>query len=55
MFNDTLLDKNITSQKSEVTKWQERFETMEAMYYAKFTAMEKMISQINSQSSFFAQ
>jgi len=55
MFNDTLLDKNITSQKQQVSKWQERFDNMETMYYAKFTAMEKMLSQLNSQSSFFMQ
>ncbi|MGL4738686.1 MAG: flagellar filament capping protein FliD, partial [Cellulosilyticaceae bacterium] len=50
-YNDKALDTNISEAKKEVTKLQERMTRMEDMYYKKFTAMEKMMSQLNNQSN----
>ena len=50
-YNDKVLTKNITNQKDEVSKLQNRMYRMEDMYYKRFAAMEKMMSQLNSQSS----
>lgn len=51
-YNDKVLTKNITDKKDEVSKLQKRMYAMEDMYYKRFTAMEKMMSQLNSQSNF---
>lgn len=50
LFNDLLWNTKITNQAKEIDKWQERLENMEKMYYSKFTAMEKLMSQLNSQT-----
>lgn len=54
LFNDKTLDKTITSQKTQTDKLIDKMETMEEMYYARFTAMEKMLTSLNSQSSYFS-
>lgn len=54
VFNDTLLNSKITEQNKETAKLKERQEKLEEMYYAKFTAMEKMLSQLNSQSTYLS-
>lgn len=51
LYNDLLWNKKITNQATETDKWQERLEKMETMYYNKFTAMEKLMSTMNAQSS----
>ena len=51
-YNDKVLSKNITSKSEEIEKLQERLYNMEDMYYARFTAMEKMMQQLNNQSSY---
>lgn len=50
-YNDKVLDKKITSAKDEVSKLEDRMYNMEDMYYKKFTAMEKMMQQLNNQSN----
>nr|WP_307991082.1 flagellar filament capping protein FliD [uncultured Niameybacter sp.] len=50
-YNDKALDKKITSVKDEVSKLEDRMYRMEDMYYKKFTAMEKMMQQLNNQSN----
>lgn len=54
LFNDKQLDKNIKSQKEKTNDLIEKMEDMEDLYYARFTAMEKMLTSLNSQSSYFA-
>ena len=51
LFNDKLLDKSIEAKEDEVSKLEERMARMEDLYYSQFTAMEKAISEMNSQSS----
>lgn len=51
LFNDKHLEKEISNQKDEVAKLEDRMARMESMYYKQFTAMEKMLSQLNNQSS----
>lgn len=51
-YNDKLLTKKITAQEELIEKLQERMDSMEDMYYSRFTAMEKMMSQLNSQSDY---
>lgn len=50
LFNDTLLTDKRTSQSDITDKWEERLETMKAMYYSRFTAMETALSKLNSQT-----
>ena len=50
-YNDKALDKKITVAKDDVKKLEERMYRMEDMYYKRFTAMEKMMQKLNSQSS----
>ncbi|MGL6174142.1 MAG: flagellar filament capping protein FliD [Cellulosilyticaceae bacterium] len=54
LFNDKVLDKKITEQKEKTKKLEDQMKRMEGLYYKKFTAMEKMMSQLNSQSSWLA-
>lgn len=51
VFSDTKLDSDIKSEIENNRKLQEKLEDMEDAYYKKFTAMEKMIQQLNTQSS----
>lgn len=50
-YNDKALDKKISTAKDDVSKLEERMIRMEDMYYKKFTAMEKMMQQLNNQSN----
>lgn len=51
LYSDLLWNKKITNQATETDKWQDRLEKMEELYYKKFTAMEKLMSTMNSQAS----
>ena len=51
LFNDKLLDQSIKDKEDEVSELEERMARMEDLYYSQFTAMEKAISEMNSQSS----
>lgn len=51
-YNDKLLTQNISDQEEVIAKLEERMYNMEDMYYARFTAMEKMLSQLNSQGDY---
>lgn len=50
-YNDYVIKESIKSSKSAVTKAKEKYEAMRKIYQAKFTAMEKALSTINSQGS----
>lgn len=54
LFNDKLLDKQIWDKKDEASALEKKMYEMEDAYYKKFAAMEKMMSQLNSQSSWLA-
>ncbi len=45
----------LTDVNKQIDKLQERYTRLENMYYARFTAMEKALSQLNSQSSWLSQ
>lgn len=51
VFSDAKLDKNIQEEIAKGKKLQERVDKMQDLYYKKFTAMEKMMQKLNSQSS----
>jgi flagellar hook-associated protein 2 len=51
LFADKVLTKEIKSSEDRISVLEGRLVKQEELYYAKFTAMEKMLSQLNSQSS----
>lgn len=51
IFNDTTQNNKITDEAERIDDLTDRMDEMEEMYYAKFTAMEKAMQQLNSQSS----
>lgn len=54
-YNDKLLNKKIEDAEDKLEELQDKYDMMEELYYNKFTAMEKMMSQLNSQSSWITQ
>lgn len=48
------IEKQITNVQSQIDRWTRTLESNEKKYYAKFTAMETAIAQMNSQSSWFS-
>lgn len=55
LFNDKALDKQVNSYTDKISDLQERYTTLETMYYEKFSAMETAINKLNSQSSWLEQ
>lgn len=55
IFNDKLILTEITQKSDEIINAQSRYDRMETYYYAKFTAMESMMNQYNSQSTWLSQ
>ena len=53
-FSDKIQTSNISNYEDEIVIAQNRFDRLEAMYYKKFTAMEKAMQQMSSQSNMFA-
>ena len=53
-FNDKLETQKIDKYKDDLVVAKARYERLENMYYAKFTAMEQAMQEMNSQSSMFA-
>jgi flagellar hook-associated protein 2 len=54
LFADKVLTKQITDSTDKISTLEDRLVKQEDLYYAKFTAMEKMLSQLNSQSSWLS-
>ena len=50
-YNDKQIDKQVKTYESKIADLEERMAAVESRYYAQFTAMEKMMQQMNSQSS----
>ena len=53
-YNDKTLVENIKDSNSKLKELEERYERMEAIYFAKFTAMETALSQLNAQGDSIA-
>lgn len=53
-FSDKTQTTNISRFEREIESAQERYDRLEAVYYKKFTAMEKAMQQMSSQSNMFA-
>lgn len=53
--DNSTISKKIKKMDQEITKWQERLVKIEDRYWKQFTAMEKALSQMNSQSSWMQQ
>lgn len=53
-FADKVQTDNISKYERDIDNAQERYDSLEAMYYKKFTAMEKAMQQMTSQSNMFA-
>ena len=54
-YNDKVIAKKVQTFDSEISTLEDRMYKMEAMYVARFAAMEKMLSSLNSQSSWLSQ
>lgn len=55
IFNDKLLTTSIQAKEKAIISAEERLTRMENIYYKRFTAMEKMLNQYNSQSAWLSQ
>jgi flagellar hook-associated protein 2 len=53
--DNSIISKRIAQMNEEISKWQDRLVTIEDRYWKQFTAMEKALSQMNSQSSWMQQ
>ncbi|GAB6158036.1 flagellar hook-associated protein 2 [Desulfotomaculum varum] len=55
LVDSSALGKQISSLDKEIAAWQDKLKTIENNYWKKFTALEKAINQMNSQSAWLAQ
>ncbi|TWT03675.1 flagellar filament capping protein FliD [Planomicrobium sp. CPCC 101079] len=53
--DNSTISKKIKQMNEEITRWQDRLVTIEDRYWRQFTAMEKAMSQMNSQSTWMQQ
>lgn len=53
-FADKTITDNLSTYAKELITAQSKYDTLETMYYKKFTAMETAMNKINSQSSLFS-
>lgn len=54
LFNDKLLDQNMRKMSETIKKAEAKYTRIENMYYKQFTAMEKMLNSLNSQSAWLS-
>ncbi|WP_069998863.1 flagellar filament capping protein FliD [Cellulosilyticum sp. I15G10I2] len=54
-YHDIIDREKLIGVNKQIDKLQDRYSRLENMYYARFTAMEKALSQLNSQSSWLSQ
>lgn len=50
-YNDVDISKKIKNYETEISDWETKLESMENRYYSQFTAMEKALANLQSQSS----
>ena len=55
LVDNSTMGKNLTRMNEDIAKWERRLQEIEDRYWRKFTAMEKAMSQFNSQGSWLAQ
>ncbi len=55
LVDNSLISKTIKRMDDEISRWQDRLGRIEDRYWKQFTAMEKAISQMNSQSTWLQQ
>jgi flagellar hook-associated protein 2 len=53
--DNSTLSKKIKQMNDEISRWQDRLTRVEDRYWKQFTAMEKALSQMNSQSAWMQQ
>ena len=53
-YEDKQMKSDLTKYKKELSTMEDKLSAMEDRYYKQFTAMEKALSQLNSQSSSIA-
>jgi flagellar hook-associated protein 2 len=53
--DNSTISKRITQMNQEISKWNDRLAKVEDRYWKQFSAMEKALSQMNSQSSWMQQ
>lgn len=53
-YNDKQMKKDIKEYDNQISKWTERLQDMEDKYYKQFSAMEKAMAKMNSQSSYMS-
>lgn len=51
IYNDKYMQTQQNNYKTQISKWEDRIKTMEDRYRKQFTAMEKALAQLNSNSS----
>ncbi|HBV96594.1 MAG: hypothetical protein JL50_16565 [Peptococcaceae bacterium BICA1-7] len=54
-YDDSIMGKKLEDMNEQIERWEDRLAQIEDRYWRQFTAMEKAISQMNSQSSWLAQ
>ncbi|MEW6698713.1 MAG: flagellar filament capping protein FliD [Bacillota bacterium] len=54
-YDDSIMGKRIEDMDKEIDKWEDRLVEIEDRYWRQFTAMERAINQMNSQSAWLAQ
>lgn len=50
-YNDKIIENNIKTSKQRIFDLEEKYSKMESLYYKKFTALEKTMSQLNTQGA----
>ncbi len=55
LVDNSVMGKNLQKMNNDINKWEDRLIDIEDRYWRRFTAMEKAMSQYNSQSSWLAQ
>lgn len=54
-YNDKEMNSQLSRYKDSITEWESKLADLEERYYKQFTAMEKAMSNLNSQQNLFSQ
>lgn len=54
IYNDKYMQTQYNNYTEQIEKWEDRITTLEDRYRSQFTAMEKALAQLNSNSSYFS-
>lgn len=53
-YNDKEMNKQLSQYKDDISDWESKLADLEQRYYNQFTAMEKAMSNLNSQQNYFS-